>query len=74
MLNPDELFKKPITFPPFPEKKEESVVAPVTVPVLEPEPNVEEMKEELEYAKILRAHGGLESNIPINHKYWKIRP
>lgn len=31
-------------------------------------------KEDNEAAKILNEHGGLESNIPLNHpKYWKIR-
>jgi len=29
---------------------------------------------EPEHAKILREHGGLESNIPVNHHYWRIRP
>ena len=34
-----------------------------------------EMREELEHEKILREHGYLESNIPLNHpRYWKIRP
>ncbi len=38
------------------------------------EPKVEEVTSEPEYAKILREHGYLESNIPINSHYWKIRP
>lgn len=29
---------------------------------------------ESEHARILREHGGLESNIGIRHHYWKIRP
>ncbi len=29
---------------------------------------------EPEYIKALREYGGLESNIPINHPYWKMRP
>jgi hypothetical protein len=29
---------------------------------------------ESEHAKILRAYGGLESNIPIDNQYWRIRP
>lgn len=33
----------------------------------------EEAKVESEEAKILREHGGLESNIPINHPYWRLR-
>lgn len=41
---------------------------------LEDEINQERIKNEPEYAKILREHGGLESNIGIGHKYWKIRP
>ena len=35
---------------------------------------IEVKKEESEHAKILREHGGQESNIPINHHYWRIRP
>lgn len=26
------------------------------------------------YATILKDYGGLESNIPVNHQYWQIRP
>jgi len=29
---------------------------------------------EPEHSKILREHGGMESNIPIGHLYWRIRP
>ncbi len=29
---------------------------------------------EPEHSRILREHGGLESNIPIHHRYWRIRP
>lgn len=51
---------------------------PIVVPL--DDPNVPEslvpipVIEELEYQKILREHGGLESNIPIKHRYWQIRP
>lgn len=38
------------------------------------EPKIEEIKDESEHAKIFREHGGLESNIPVHHHYWKIRP
>ncbi len=31
-------------------------------------------KVELEYQKILRENGGLESNVPINSPYWNLRP
>jgi len=31
-------------------------------------------KVELEYQRILRENGGLESNIPINSPYWNLRP
>lgn len=49
---------------------------------LTPQPVVEEPKEviieipkdELEYQKILREHGGQESNIPIISPYWRLRP
>ena len=29
---------------------------------------------ESSHAKILKSYGGVESNIPINHGYWKLRP
>ena len=32
----------------------------------------EVIKNESEYARILRANGGVESNIPIRSHYWKI--
>jgi len=36
---------------------------------------VEDMKDRFDYAqKILAQFGGLESNIPIHHPYWKLRP
>ena len=36
---------------------------------------LENTKERFDYAdRILKEHGGLESHIPINHPYWKIRP
>ena len=36
---------------------------------------LEDMKERFDYSnKILKEHGGLESHIPLNHPYWKIRP
>lgn len=36
---------------------------------------LEDMKERFDYAaKILKEHDGLESNISVNHPYWKIRP
>ena len=34
----------------------------------------DETKVESEHARILREHGGLESNIPHNHVSWRIRP
>ena len=36
---------------------------------------LEDMKERFDYANsVLKQYGGLESYIPINHPYWKIRP
>lgn len=36
---------------------------------------VEEIpKNESEHARILREHGGLESNISVRSHYWRIRP
>jgi hypothetical protein len=54
---------------PFPPTKigEEPVLPKVV------EAPVVEVKEEPEYVKILKEYGQ-ESNIPINHRYWKIRP
>ncbi len=34
----------------------------------------EEVKEEPEYMRILRECGGVESNVPINSPYWRLRP
>lgn len=34
----------------------------------------EEIKDELEYVRILREHNYIESDIPINSIYWSIRP
>lgn len=31
-----------------------------------------EIKEESERAKILKEYNNMESNIPINHRYWKL--
>ena len=44
-----------------PEKVEESVVE-------------EPVEEKPEYMKILEEYGGLESNVPINSPYWRLRP
>ena len=36
---------------------------------------LEDTKEKFDYAaKTLADYNGLESNIPINHPYWRIRP
>ena len=36
---------------------------------------LEDMKERFDYAnKVLKDYGGLESHVPLNHPYWKIRP
>lgn len=36
---------------------------------------MEDMKDRFEFAaKVLKDHNGLESSIPINHPYWKLRP
>jgi hypothetical protein len=36
---------------------------------------LEDKKERFDFAaKTLAEHNGLESNIPINHPYWKLRP
>ena len=36
---------------------------------------MEDMKERFDYAaKTLKEYNGLESYIPINHPYWKLRP
>ena len=36
---------------------------------------MEDMKERFDYAdKTLKQYGGLESHIPLNHPYWRIRP
>jgi hypothetical protein len=81
--NLEELFKKespkeeskvetPILAPVL-VKIELPVVAPVSVSIpVKTEPVV--FKNESEHAKILREHGGLESNIPVNHLYWQTRP
>jgi hypothetical protein len=42
---------------------------PKTVAVKE-----EAVKVEPTYARILREHGYMESNIPLNSEYWRIRP
>ena len=34
----------------------------------------EESKPKSLHAAILEEYGGLESNIPVNHQYWQIRP
>lgn len=50
-------------------------IKPSVITETKSEPIVEkEQKEESEHAKILREHGGLESNIPVGHYYWTIRP
>ena len=49
----------------------EPVVVPLDTKVPE---SLVPIPEESEHAKILREHGYLESNIPIRHHYWKIRP
>lgn len=43
-------------------------------PKVEEAKNEEPKKEEPEYMRILREHGYLESNIPLNNIYWRIRP
>jgi hypothetical protein len=36
---------------------------------------LEDIKDKFEYAaKVLKEFNGLESNIPIYHPYWKVRP
>ena len=36
---------------------------------------LENTKERFDYAdKTLKEYGGLESHIPLNHPYWKVRP
>lgn len=55
---------KPPMFPSVIKPVEEDSVKTVEEPV----------KEELEYQKILREYGGIESNIPINSPYWRLRP
>ena len=68
--NPEVLKKediKPIVIPkainltPKAEAKKE-IVAPAPAPILESEAS-----------RILAQFGGLPSNIPITHKYWKLR-
>jgi len=68
-----EEVKTPVVFPTlvFPIKSE--VEEPLIPQVLTVLPTTLEI-EESEHAKILKEHGGLESNIPINHRYWRIRP
>lgn len=52
---------------PFPKKSEE-------ISELEKMNKLGGTKEDPEYLKILKKYGMLESNIPINSPYWKIRP
>lgn len=68
-------FGKSLQFPPKePKEPEVTSLEDPKVPVsLVPIPKVENV-EESEHAKILREHGYLESNIPIHHHYWRIRP
>jgi len=72
--------KSKLEGPVEPPKVEEPKIEPVKVePVVESAKEetekVEETKvEEEEYQKILREHGGMESNIPMNSPYWKLRP
>ncbi len=35
---------------------------------------LEKMLEEVNPSEVLKEHGWLESNIPLNHPYWKVRP
>lgn len=56
------------------ETKSESTQAG-EVADLEKTYELEDTKERFDYAaKILKEHGGLEAQIPINHPYWRIRP
>lgn len=55
-------------------KKEpkEPIIVPLDTPVPE---SLVPIEREMSYSeKILAEHNGLESNIPINHDYWKLRP
>lgn len=65
--------KEPIHFPSTQKVPEFHTPAPL-VPEMAEEAKAEETKEIPEYMRILNEHGGLESNIGIGNKYWKIRP
>lgn len=69
----------------IPTQKKEEPKKPIIVPIdtkvpeslvpIPEEPIKEEIKKEPSYSeKVLAEHNGLESNIPINHEYWKKRP
>jgi hypothetical protein len=58
---------------PFPHESKSETVKDNEVKELEEMEKLEPPPEP-EYMKILREHGGLESNIGINHPYWKLRP
>lgn len=36
--------------------------------------SIDEIKKNFDHKRVLTEHGGLESNIPINHPYWRYRP
>ncbi len=64
----------------LPSDKEEPLVETTFTPA-EPKVEVISVEEpkvvfhpEPEHSKILREHGGMESNIPVGHLYWRIRP
>ncbi len=60
----EDVFKKKVE-----EKEETKPEMPV---VARDKP--EELKPKSLHAAILEEYGGLESNIPVNHQYWQIRP
>lgn len=59
-----------------PIKKSIEPKEPIVVPLDDPNVPVSlvPIPEEPPHSKILREYDGLESNIPIHHYYWRIRP
>lgn len=55
--------------------KQDEVLRGKEIAELEKTFELEDIKDKFDYAnKVLEEHGGLESHIPINHPYWKLRP